>query len=198
VKVFLSHNRADKPTARRLGADLVLAGADVWFDEWEIRAGDSIPGKLNEGLTEFDVFLLLWSENAARSDWVRGELESAIARAMHDHSTRIIPMVLDDTPVPALVAPLRHLKVEDGIDAATDAILGFEGERQRRMAMQLAIEEGSLEIVTFHGYGPAVGCPACGADVGSIGGWSSTDDERGDTYAGAECHECGWNDGGEV
>lgn len=66
--VFLSHNKADKAVARKVGAHLILSNIDVWFDDWEIQAGDSIPGKLNEGLADFDAFVLLWSVNAKRSN----------------------------------------------------------------------------------------------------------------------------------
>ncbi|MBV9613321.1 MAG: toll/interleukin-1 receptor domain-containing protein [Acidobacteriaceae bacterium] len=53
MRCFLSHNKADKPIARSIGSHLQLSGIEVWFDEWEIRAGDSIPGKLNDGLAAF-------------------------------------------------------------------------------------------------------------------------------------------------
>ncbi len=36
--------------ARRLGGQMRLAAADVWFDEWKIRAGDSIPGKVSDAV----------------------------------------------------------------------------------------------------------------------------------------------------
>jgi TIR domain len=111
MNVFLSHNSADKPLARIIGAQLKLAGADVWFDEWKIMAGDSIPGKLDEGLGGFDVFLLIWSSHAARANWVRQELETAIMRRSADSSIRIIPVKLDDSPLPPLLRPYRHLSV---------------------------------------------------------------------------------------
>lgn len=59
MRCFLSHNKADKSIARAIGAHLTLSSLDVWFDDWEIRAGDSIPGKLNEALAGFDAFILL-------------------------------------------------------------------------------------------------------------------------------------------
>ena len=43
MRCFLSHNMANKQVARSVGAHLTLSGIDVWFDEWEILAGDSIP-----------------------------------------------------------------------------------------------------------------------------------------------------------
>jgi hypothetical protein len=47
-----------------------VSGADVWFDEWEIRAGDSIPGKVNDALETVDMVVLLWSADADRSKGV--------------------------------------------------------------------------------------------------------------------------------
>ena len=58
---FVSYNKSDKGVARSIGAHMSLVGIDVWFDEWEVQAGDSIPGKLNEGLANFDAFVLVWS-----------------------------------------------------------------------------------------------------------------------------------------
>jgi len=103
MHAFLSYNKADREIARRLGVQLILAGADLWFDQWEIRAGDSIPGKLNEGLTTFDTFVLLWSQHAEKSGWVRAELEAAIQRGINNPHIRIIPVRLDVSEMPALL-----------------------------------------------------------------------------------------------
>jgi hypothetical protein len=84
TSIFLSHNKLDAGDARGLGGHLQLVGASVWLDEWEIQPGDSIPGKLNEGLERFDVFLVLWSAHAAGSRWVRSEIESAIHAVIAD------------------------------------------------------------------------------------------------------------------
>jgi hypothetical protein len=105
VDAFLSHNRADKEVARQLGAQLTLAGAYVWFDDWEVRAGDSIPGKVNDALASVDTLIVVWSANAQGSEWVRAELETAIARALEDHTFRVVCVRLDETSLPALLRP---------------------------------------------------------------------------------------------
>jgi len=48
--VFLSHSSKDKPVVRAVAERLRSDGLRVWLDEWEIRPGDSIPAKLEEGL----------------------------------------------------------------------------------------------------------------------------------------------------
>ena len=48
--VFLSHSSKDKAVVRAVAERLRKDGVRVWFDEWEIKAGDSIPAKIEEGL----------------------------------------------------------------------------------------------------------------------------------------------------
>jgi DNA-directed RNA polymerase subunit RPC12/RpoP len=200
VLIFLSYNHADKETARRLGVHLKIVGADVWFDEWEVRAGDSIPGKLNAGLAAFEIFVLLWSEHASRSDWVRAELHAAIQHSIENSAVRIVPVRLDVTEPPALLRPFKWLDLRDPkmIDDVITEVMGFRSERERIRAIQEVLDSLEIEIGFFHGYGPMAGCPRCGAGLKAIEGWSQIDYERDNTYAGARCRECGWNDGGEV
>ena len=200
MHAFLSYNHADEETSRGLGVQLKLVGADVWFDQWEIRAGDSIPGKLDEGLSTFDTFILLWSRHAEKSGWVRRELEVAIQRGIDNPHTRIIPVRLDFTELPVLLRPLKRLDIftPHAINEAVVEIMGFASDRERVRAIQAVLESAKVKIDFFHGYGPTVGCPRCGAGLEAIEGWNQTDYKRGDTYAGARCKECGWHDGGEV
>jgi hypothetical protein len=199
VHVFLSHNSGDKDVARRLGAQMRLAGADVWFDEWEIRAGDSIPGKVNDALAVVDTVLLIWSSEADRSQWVRAEFETAISRGMEDDALRVVPVILDDTPLPALLKRFRWVDLRDEDETrAVNEIMGFATDQDRLRAIQAILDEAGIQVVYFYGYGPMVCCPYCGAGIDKLKGWSQMDDHRGDTYAGFECTACGRSDGGEV
>jgi len=60
--------------AERLKAD----GVKVWFDEWDIKPGDSIPAKIEDGLEKSRVLVLCMSANAFGSDWA--QLESGTFR----------------------------------------------------------------------------------------------------------------------
>jgi len=48
--VFLSHSAKDKAVVRALAERLRADGPKVWFDEWVLKPGDSIPAKIEEGL----------------------------------------------------------------------------------------------------------------------------------------------------
>lgn len=176
-----------------------MAEADVWFDEWEIQAGDSIPGKLNEGLAEFDAFILLWSEKAARSNWVRREFEAAIHRVLETGKGRVIPCHIDDTALPTLIRDIRTEDFRDpkkDIPRLIDGILGFLTRRDRMLAIQHAIDEMYFDWCAGRTFGPMICCPPCGADKSLT--VSETTDRRGDLYEVVRCQACGWSDGNEI
>jgi predicted nucleotide-binding protein len=78
VKVFISHNDQDKETARLLAMLFTERGIGVWFDEWQIKPGESITGGFGKGIEECNVFVLLWSAAAKGSRWVDTDVRAAI------------------------------------------------------------------------------------------------------------------------
>ncbi|MEW6665433.1 MAG: toll/interleukin-1 receptor domain-containing protein [Thermodesulfobacteriota bacterium] len=196
----MSHNKADKNVARLIAAQLVLTGIEVWLDEWEIQAGDSIPGKLNEGLSAFDAFILLWSTRASRSNWVRQELHSAIMHAIEKGSAKIVPCLLDGTPLPPLISDRRAIDFSDfrnGVEELLGDLAGSRTRRQRLLAIQAALKEMDVQWITHPSLPPMVCCPKCG-ETDTLEPWEQTDHTRGDRYAGMRCANCGWSDGGEM
>ena len=199
AEYFLSHAGDDKHLVRNLGVQLQMAGADVFFDEWSIGAGESITGAIEEAIGSFHVFLLVWSSAAERSLWARREYRTAIKKVIEEPRRRFILMRLDDTPVPDLVSDLRYIDVRDGnVGAAVDAVMGFTGQGARLKAFQSFFEKSGIEVGYMHGYGAIVGCPRCGAGLDQIEQWSATDYQRDDHYAGARCKKCKWEEGGEI
>lgn len=71
--VFLSHSSKDKAVVRPLAKRLREAGLRLWFDEWVLNPGDSIPAKIEEGLELSRVLVLCISANAFGSDWAQLE-----------------------------------------------------------------------------------------------------------------------------
>jgi hypothetical protein len=97
--VFLSHSAKDKalvrPVAERLRAD----GMRVWLDDWEIRLGDSIPAKIEEGLEHSRVLVLCLSASAFGSDWTQLESYTYRFKDPLNKDRRFIPLRLDDAPI---------------------------------------------------------------------------------------------------
>ena len=196
---FLSHTGADKPIVRKLGVQLRLVGAEVFFDEWSIDFGESITGAIEDAISSFDVFVLVWSAGAKASLWTRREYQTAIKKVIEDPSRRFLLLKLDETLVPDLVADLKYVDFSDqDVGSAVDGIMGFKGPADRVKAIQGFLEQSGIEVEYVPGYGPIVGCPRCGSGLDQIAGWSETDVVRDDIYGGARCKRCGWHDGAEI
>jgi hypothetical protein len=102
-KVFLSHNHADKPFARRLAGDLRKAGHDVWIDEAEINIGDSLIDKIRAGLDEVDYVAAILSEKSIDSPWVQRELEIASNREIEERRVVVLPLLVQKVPLPGFL-----------------------------------------------------------------------------------------------
>ena len=109
---FLSHSAKDKPVVRDVAARLKKDGLRVWFDEWEIRPGDNIPHKIEEGLERSRVLVLCMSANAFGSDWA--QLESGTFRFRNplnkaDQARRFLPLRFDDAPITGSLAQFHYI-----------------------------------------------------------------------------------------
>ena len=101
--VFLSHSSKDKAVVRPLAERLRKDGVKVWFDEWVLKRGDSIPAKIEEGLEHARVLVLCMSANAFGSDPAGAGLEAGTLRMGQrpfrdplNKERRFLPRRLDD------------------------------------------------------------------------------------------------------
>lgn len=105
MKVFLSHSSKDKPLVRKINERLLKELS--WFDAAEIDNGDRIPDKVCEGLEKCTHFVLFWSEDSAKSNWVKAELNAAFVKMMSDKCKFMI-FRLDQTQLPILLQPYKY------------------------------------------------------------------------------------------
>jgi small GTP-binding protein len=107
--VFLSHSAKDKevvlPLAERLQAD----GLRVWLDDWEIRPGDSIPAKIEDGLERSRVLVLCMSAHAFGSDWAILESQTFRFRDPLNKERRFIPLRLADSSFKGSLAQFPYI-----------------------------------------------------------------------------------------
>jgi len=107
--VFLSHSAKDKAVVRPLAERLRKDGLKVWFDEWVIKPGDSIPAKIEEGLEQSRVLVLCMSANAFGSDWSQLEAGTFRFRDPLNKERRFIPLRLDDAPIKDSLAQFLYI-----------------------------------------------------------------------------------------
>jgi hypothetical protein len=91
-RIFVSHSSKD----RRFADDLVelfrLHYLDSWYSNRDILAGAWEP-EIYKGLDACDSFLVVLSDDALRSDWVRREVELALSDPRYAERGRIVPVL---------------------------------------------------------------------------------------------------------
>jgi hypothetical protein len=137
--VFLSHSSKDKETVRPIAERLKADGLRVWLDSWEIRPGDSIPAKIEEGLEHSRVLVLCMSKNAFGSDWPQLEAGTFRFRDPLNKDRRFVPLRIDSAPIKGSLAQFLYINwfSEDHEDAYSKL---FEACRLRTTRRSTKIE----------------------------------------------------------
>ncbi|MFL6776533.1 MAG: TIR domain-containing protein [Sphingomicrobium sp.] len=101
--VFVSYARPDEPRAERVAEALRAEGYAVWRDD-ELPAHRAYAEVIEERLGTADAVVVLWSLDAAKSQWVRAEADAARSAA------KLVQATLDGT-VPPL--PFNQIQCAD-------------------------------------------------------------------------------------
>ena len=110
---FLSHSGIDAAAAGQLARDLRGQGVDVWYAEWEIKPGDSLRRKIDEGIDRATHFLVLLTPASLKSEWVQTELDAGLVRKISG-ACRLIPILsgIAADEVPATLRGLKWVQLE--------------------------------------------------------------------------------------
>lgn len=119
-KIFISHSSIDKQFARWISVDLKNAGYRIWFDEWDIKVGDSIPRKIGHGLDECDYVAVVLSKHAVESRWVENEWHTKYWDEIENNRVMVLPLIKEDCVIPSL------LKTKKYADFRSDYTQGLE------------------------------------------------------------------------
>lgn len=119
-KIFISYNHKDEVLidmiARRL--ELEFGRNNIFYDKWSIQPGDSIIGKMNEGLEEFTTFFFFVSPNSLESKMVSLEWQTALNKAVNNN-LKFVAVRIADCSMPAILSDKLYIDVYgEGIDSA--------------------------------------------------------------------------------
>ena len=80
-KVFISYAHKDEAKVKSFHEGLKLAGIEHFFDRNYLKTGDIFPQVIQDYINTADLFVLFWSENASKSEYVQKERNQALERA---------------------------------------------------------------------------------------------------------------------
>jgi adenylate cyclase len=122
--VFVSYARSTEPQARNIAQALRAEGYSVWRDD-EIPAHKPYAEVIEERLRASKAVLVIWSKDAAKSQWVRAEADAA-----RELGT-LVQVTIDGTMPPL---PFNQIQC-----AALEANGGFDGPGWEKLAASLAV-----------------------------------------------------------
>lgn len=112
--IFISYARSTEAQVGLIEAELRALGYDVWTDG-ELPAHRSYSDVIQEHLSTAKAILVVWSADAAKSQWVRAEAD--LART----SNKLVQLTIDDAALPL---PFSQLHCAD--------LKGWSGDREAR------------------------------------------------------------------
>jgi tetratricopeptide (TPR) repeat protein len=89
---FISYASEDKEFARSLYDALKKENKSVWFDEAEIKTGDSLRRKIDEGIRKCTYGIVILSPNFIRKRWPQNELDALMAKEGTTNKDVIFPV----------------------------------------------------------------------------------------------------------
>jgi hypothetical protein len=132
ITVFLSHSSKDKAVIDKIFNELQVNEIRAWYDKYEIRPGDSIVEKINEGLENSDVGIICISKSFLNSatGWTNSELNYFIQRRMRSGKNDFICLNFDlsHDELPPLVQEYKYIDMRD-----KDSMITLVNELKRRL-----------------------------------------------------------------
>ncbi len=122
MRVFLSHASQDAEHAQRIAEHLERSGLQAFLSERDLLPGDNWGKKVGDALETSDAMVVLLSPDAARSSWVRREIEYALQSRSYEQ--RLIPVMVRHTEdVPWILRKLRWVDMEDDDERGLEEIV---------------------------------------------------------------------------
>ncbi len=126
--VFISHATEDKEEiVRPLANALVSAGLRVWYDEFELRIGDSLRRKIDAGLSMSRFGVVVLSHSFFAKNWPQYELDGLVTREMTGEQ---------------VILPLWHRITKSEVIAQSPSL----ADKVARSTADFTIEEIAAEI----------------------------------------------------
>jgi hypothetical protein len=93
--IFICHAGEDKEgVVRPLVEAFSQTGISCWYDEAEIKWGDSITGKINEGLAMSRYVVVVFSTSFMNKNWPERELNAVLNQEASSGEVKVLPLIV--------------------------------------------------------------------------------------------------------
>lgn len=132
ASVFLSHSTRDNTFCERLALDLVEYDVKVWYDQWEIKVGDSLRSKIATGIETNDYLAVVLSKASVQSQWVQQELNAALAKELRERQVFVLPLLIEECKIPTFLEDKKWADFRTDYDRGLKDLLDVLGVKKRK------------------------------------------------------------------
>ncbi|WP_280889069.1 toll/interleukin-1 receptor domain-containing protein [Streptomyces sp. LBL] len=205
MRTRLSYQQQDERPASSLAAALRRVGAaEVVLDAWRTGPDDSPASRsmANPSADTDDAVVLLWSA-AAGTAWGEALAEPGLPSGLTGTGeARLVPVRLDDTPLPPSLGSLRHVRLAGGTyrmtDAAAAMIVHIGSTTVPAPAVRGNLSENVLVISDFGRLGLFATCPQCGVSSDRLRPYTTVEHISDRALRLVICGACDWQDACDI
>lgn len=139
LNLFISYSHEDENFVAQLRLTLKQGGYNVWMDNRSLLPGDEWAKEIESSIQASDVLLICCSHASSKSEWVRREIEMALA-----HGLKIIPLLVEKVPLLDKVSHLHWIDFtamryyEEEYQKLVRALEAYHAHHQRTTQVETA------------------------------------------------------------
>ncbi len=144
--VFLSYRSINRGWVLNLYDVLTELGFKVFLDQYVLKSGDSLVRSLEDALESSQSGILVWSNAAKDSEWVRNEYDTMMSKSTSNKKFYFIPVKIDRAPLPTFAKSKIYIDFAEYPDGPNGGDLlrlvhGLVGKPLNEEAVQFAWEQ---------------------------------------------------------
>lgn len=161
MKVFISYCTKDQQFVERLAKDLrTSASIDAWLDKWDILPGERIPKKIEEGISNASVFVLVLSPESIDSTWVNLEKDTWLTMQTEEEKCakqqsctprRLIPVRYKNCQLPPFLQSIKYVSINEETyeNGFQQLVRGIRGQSDKPPLNELQPIVTHLDTLSF-------------------------------------------------
>ncbi|MEI8290948.1 MAG: toll/interleukin-1 receptor domain-containing protein [Verrucomicrobiota bacterium] len=123
MPVFINYSHKDREFVTRLAANLVRNKANVWLDEWEVAAGESLIENIQSAIQGASALIAVFSKASVASVWCKREVTAAIQKELEERRVIVIPALLEDCEIPLFLRDKKYADFRTNFDVGLQSVL---------------------------------------------------------------------------
>jgi len=130
-RVFVSYSHGDGDFVQPLADRLRLKGLQVWIDNADLAAGDSLVERIGDAIRDGDFLVAVISPSSVESPWCQKELRLAATRGINESRVFVLPVRRGGAAMPSYLMDAFYLEGDKPRDVADEVFQSIEAHVAR-------------------------------------------------------------------